>query len=172
MNREILFRGQIRKNGGNAAIGTWGKFSGQWVYGGIFPCTGSLSIIYGWESEKERAACDIKKWTVYSDTVGQYTGLTDKNGVKIFEGDILKSGNQLFVVKYGNCGGVQNVEHEVGYVGFYLNPYEKDAEKLLRYGLRTDIIYWLNALKMEVSGNIHDNPDLLKEASNGQTNHP
>ena len=164
MNREILFRGQIRKNGGNAAIGTWGKFSGQWVYGGIFPCTGSLSIIYGWESEKERAACDIKKWTVYSDTVGQYTGLTDKNGVRIFEGDI---------VRYIDP---DTQEYDIGEK--YVADWDEEEACILFecfvYGesISYEVFNKRQAKNLEVIGNIFDNPELLKEASNGQTNHP
>ena len=94
-------------------------------------------------------------------TVGQYTNQIDKNGVKIFEGDILQADDMRFVVKFGRCGGVQNVDHEVGYVGFFVEPVGEHREELLLNGVRSDILYWLNAYKVSVVGNMHDNPEFL-----------
>lgn len=136
MNREILFRGKESN-------------SGKWVYG------------YLWSKRTIGVTSpvgNVDEVVVDPATVGQYTGLTDRNGKRIFEGDILKIDDELFVVKYGNCGGVKNVGHEVGYVGFYVNPCGKDAEKLLSYGMRTDILYWMNGYGVNVIGNVHDNP--------------
>ena len=99
---------------------------------------------------------------IIPETVGGCTGLTDKNGKTVFEGDLLKAGDFIFVVKFGKCGGVPNVDHEVGYMGFYVIPVGKDAETLIDSGLRTDILYWLNACDVYVIGNIHDNKQMLE----------
>lgn len=134
--KEILFRGQTWNNGEKVKITTRVKIPGNWVYGGIFPGTGDYSIIYGGETEK-----DLKKNTVYSETVGQYTGLKDKNGRKIFEGDILKLD---------------------GEDGFFKVGYETNTAKFIIIG---DIVMvdfdnvWTS--EIEVIGNIHDNPELM-----------
>lgn len=155
--REILFRGKRVDNG-------------EWISGSILSFDDGGKVILSSTAKvfKEHGTttiCCNECYDVYPETVGQYTGLTDKNGVKIFEGDIFEADESKFVIKFGECGGVQNVEHKVGYIGFYVEPIGRDADKLLKSGIRTDILYWVNAYKVEVIGNIHDNPELL-EGSN------
>lgn len=100
-------------------------------------------------------------------TIGQYTGLTDKNGRKIFEGDIVRT--QPFSdkpysskAKYKQHIGV--VEYRVRH--FKNSLYEQDYEgkwivKISDYGKFT-CCNWNEFFKCEVIGNIYDNPELLE----------
>lgn len=136
MTREILFRGQTRKRGEKVNM-LREPIEGNWVYGGIFQGKGDKSIIYTYDP--------VGKYVVYSDTVGQYTGLTDKNGVKIFEGDIFK-------LQYPNCTAVVTWDAENGrFLGFTTGN-----EKRIVYVGRTPS-------PIEVIGNIHDNQDLMRD---------
>lgn len=81
MSREILFRGQTRRKG--ARINMNGEpLPSIWVYGGVFLSKSNFSVIYKGVFRRESR--------VYTDTVDQFIGATDKNGVKIFENDILE----------------------------------------------------------------------------------
>ncbi len=131
--RELLFRGQQRKKGEKVRL-DGSPVESSWFYGsGVFQTQGDFSIIY----QSEPVFC---KHSVYSDTVGQYTGVTDKNGTKIFEGDILRDDdaeeNGIVVFEEGEfCVVFGNVE---------------------AYGI-ADIAY-----SCYVRGNIYDNPELLE----------
>lgn len=120
--REILFRG--KRAGDN-----------KWVYG--FVVNGAHSIIGVYEDGN----CFCFE-SVIPETVGQYTGLKDKNGTKIFEGDILLKGFEKVLVKWNSnqCRW-----------GIYSNGYEISGfnESTKNY--------------FEVIGNIHDNKNFLEE---------
>ena len=136
MDREILFRGQTRKKGEKVRL-DGSPIDSNWVYGGIFPNNkgGDFAIIYQQEPT-------IEKFTVYADTVGQYTGLTDKNGTKIFEGDIV-------ILRFNPC--VVKWDTDNACYAFYQNGITKMS------GFNADTMKLL-----EVIGNIHDNPELLE----------
>lgn len=137
--REILFRGKRVDNG-------------EWVFGsyafeprrkGAFGQTIS-------DLDQERHYIVSKKnyeyWEVVPETVGQYTGLTDKNGKRIFEGDIVSSNKRKTWIGMG--------EVWFGNSAFWCG--EREWAKLLR-------VVCLEDEQAEIIGNIHDNPELLEE---------
>ncbi len=129
MNREILFRGKRKDNG------EWVESRSilQFDYGAVY-----LNYRGSWVE-------------VIPETVGQYTGLTDKNGKKIFEGDIV-------VEKYTkeNFGFVGSIQYNPNKTDFEIhNP--KTPDIWINLGCRQDSV--------SVIGNIHDNADLLEEAT-------
>lgn len=136
MSREILFRGKhIHAIPGNEHL------NGRWVKGYL----SDKNYIHDTSLEGE--------FLVDENTICQYTGLTDKNGKKIFEGDVVKDGA-------GICGEVKFGLYAAGFgipdtnQGFYI---EFPEESLYR----KELGYWGN--KVVVIGNIYDNPELLEE---------
>ena len=136
MSREILFRGQMRKKGEKVSL-AGEPLEGIWIYGGIFAASNSdRCIITSYD--------DLKKYPVHADTVGQYTGLRDRNGTKIFEGDIV-------TYEHRNCPIVFEQRSDAAYFGIAIGPYET-----LPFGHYSDM------QQIEIIGNIHDNPELLE----------
>ena len=158
--REILFRGQTRRKGERVRLdGT--PVDSNWVYGGVLQGKGDFSIIYQTEPE-------IEKRTVYTDTLGQYTGLTDKNGNKIFEGDIVR---YTFDSPTDPMATENGLIERVGKV-FWSDWRSSFAVSVGRSGSNNDLArycrgrqiyeYVRGANTVEVIGNIFDNPELLE----------
>lgn len=99
MKREILFRGKRKDNG-------------EWVEG-FFEintiCSEENTYLSAVIQKQPKGIYDCESWEVDSETVGQYTGNVDKNGVKIFEGDIVNCGGRIyeivFLEKYARFAG-------------------------------------------------------------------
>ena len=145
--REFLFRGKRVDNG-------------EWVYGSYYHCCGTA---YG---ATFIVVNDFGFIEVIPHTVGQYTGLTDKNGVKIFEGDIIKEGcgyeYQIGVVAFGDGyydGGV------CPFRGWFIDKFTlvRENEDNFVFACNDHNSLLLIADEFEVIGNIYDNKDLLKE---------
>lgn len=143
MNREILFRGKRIDNG------EW--IQGSLVTGAFVKSDTGQDIPYIFNTDEcSNADCfedftdDYGYYEVYPATVGQFTGLTDKNGVKIFEGDIVKATTDKHMV-----------------IGW--------SKRFASYIIDRDgwaFSHWfgesMEAHEVKVIGNIHDNPELIK----------
>lgn len=133
--REILFRGK------RSDTGEWveGYYEAGYTYENNIPFY--RIIVF------DNATRTSELVFVCPETVGQYTGLTDRNGKKIFEGDIIKMHNFKYEVafNYGAFGTVYKMLNGVKSVCAF-----NDSE------------YYEDATKYEVIGNIHDNPELLE----------
>lgn len=148
--REILFRGKGIK-------GFWDK--------GLLAHIGNAWYI----SNKAGVATAFE---VIPETIGQYTGLTDKNGTKIFEGDIFKFNDEVWESCYTSCGDEYDsweVEN-YGVVGF---DEDRVCFDFIKYKFNEnsveadlhenhDIEFADFISELEVIGNIHDNPELLE----------
>ena len=147
--REIIFRAKVKDKdeliGKGFPIDENGNQISKWVYGVPTPILGYPDLFTAWNVFNG----EYEELTVITETIGQYTGLTDKNGTKIFEGDILlayldsvcpKDETRLEVVWYQNGW--------YGKSGSYYDDFDNGFEK-----------------KIEVIGNIHDNPELLTDSN-------
>ena len=149
--RDILFRGKRRDNG-------------EWVYGNYILQNDNDSKRANYLIPYIKPRNCVNMYPVDPDTVGQFTGLTDRNGKRIFEGDIFKADNGsqscIAVVKFGEyfpkmfydmlCmlnHGVRKIPAK----GFYAETVDKHEEMIL-----------FQSPCVEVIGNIHDNPELLE----------
>ena len=96
----------------------------------------------------------------------QYTGLKDKNGKEIYEGDIIKFSNHVDEV-YEEIGVVDFDLSECGYKATYKT---REFNNIMGYYGRTNCIYLINnkeyECEYEVIGNIYENPELLEEVFN------
>ena len=137
MNREILYRGKRVDNG-------------EWIFGDLIENQCRFYIYQAsnittlpWDAKNQIAVCGYE---IEPETRGEYTGLTDKNGKRIFEGDIIKAyhtftGALLFF----------------GLVRFEALRWQiEDAE----FGDDSDLEE-SSLIEYVIIGNIHDNPELL-----------
>lgn len=118
--REILFRGKD-------------LYTKEWLYG--LPFMDLDGTINGIETEPTCAGCRF----IIPETLGQFTGMLDKNGKKIFEGDIVRAR-----MDYGPAGFLDTIV-DIGFkkiTGYRWEYFDLDT--------------------IEIIGNVYDNPELLK----------
>ena len=134
MNREILFRGKRTDNG-------------EWVEGFYWKDI--------WGDDTEYIYYDGESYKVIPETVGQYTGLTDKNGKKIFEGDILES-----------RASDNKKDWKYWIVTFYDGSFcfERDISRKRKHKYEQNLLCAdeVKLYGLAVIGNIHDNPELME----------
>lgn len=137
MEREILFRGK--------------RSNGRWVYGSLVVSEHIKPAIY---YEEGKGLAKQFDWCfVNSDSIGQYIELKDKNKNKIFEGDILFQEQEFLGVAYISKRYGVSIRKKTttwSLVNFVL---DSDFDT----GVLPDI---------EVRGNIHDNPEIMRGGSN------
>lgn len=162
--REILFRGQTRRYGEKVRMGDGAKVPSNWVYGGVLQGIGAHSIIYGGGNENDPSE-GLNKRVVYTDTLGQFTGLSDKNGKQIFEGDLFTMDDDDIVAVVIFKDGCFRLELHGLCGAFTESGFDECGGG---YGIiECDPIDWYSVRDMEVIGNIHDNPELLEVTDNG-----
>lgn len=148
--REIKFRGKRKDNG-------------EWAYGYYLP----------WHSVKDMAGEDVyaqifeekdekhpKGWAnVIASTVGQFTGLYDKNGKEIYEGDIVATKPNDKIISVGD------IQFHCGVFGAEWRHAKKDKTMVGSWGQRHNLRRLDDDIidDIEVIGNIYDNPKLIKE---------
>lgn len=139
--REILFRGK-RMSDGEWVEGFYVCFSQKYHY----ILTGKLNI------DITNGCIDLVKVPVDPATVGQDTGLTDKNGKRVFEGDICRVEYLLLLRHYASYG------YPCDYTRFGVVAYVQNKFVLAKDG------HWCGFDEAEVTvlGNIHDNPELME----------
>ena len=141
--RQIIFRGKRLDNG-------------EWVYGLPYKAKyGCISSIVNDDEER---------FLIFPKTVGQYTGLTDRNGKKIFEGDICRV---VYLDRRCNSNGkhyeVENVMIEEVVVEKGTFCFKTTIEDITFYRPTGFDIYEKQKIKyFEDIGNVHDNPELLE----------
>lgn len=139
--REVLFRGKTTT-------------TGDWITGYLVHTFGVYGIF-----PVEEPVGDLLFTPVVPETIGQYTGLQDCNGVKIFEGDVLTMDEEGAgygwdaVVTFGNPNATYNW-------GWQLVPFDNNDD------VNPDILLWIEmeegGVYCFVTGNIHDNTQRVK----------
>lgn len=126
------------------------KDSGKWIYGDLRHISdGHGGYILCIVDNTNGRNNDVTGFKVIPETVGQYTGLTDKNDVKIFEGDIVR-----YDANYHDMVISYDVENWGGWL------YEDMDDNMQAYS-----IYEFNLKDIAVIGNIYDSPALLGKAA-------
>lgn len=141
MNREILFRGK--------------RSNGKWVYGSLVVSENINPAIY--YEVGNGLAKQLDWYYVTPDTIGQYTGRKDKNRVKIFDGDFVRFSYITDGIKPIEIECLAKVVFEDG--SFMIKCVKGHVHNSMQRALFA--MDYFN-IKVEVVGNVTDNPELIK----------
>ena len=142
MNREIKFRGR--------------SYDGIWMFGYLMPvprpqihpsCKHIISAVPHTIKTVDRGLYEVDE-----DTVGQYTGLKDKNGVEIYEGDIIMSKDSVGDAIYHEVFYEEKEGRFMGALNFNKKP---------SFGVSGLSQGWIDSFEKVIVGNIYDNPELI-----------
>lgn len=132
--REVKFKGERLDNG-------------EWIFGDLIENQGRFFIYHATNEttieDSDNGRISIVAVEVDPSTVGQYTGMKDKNGKEIYERYILR-------IYYDDGDSSLTDVRDFGEIDYYTD----DSDYT--------ILAWFDPEKCEVIGNIHDNPELLK----------
>lgn len=137
--RKILFRGKRIDNN-------------EWTYGDLIQ--DGRGYVGMWAQTPSAVNYEVE-----SKTIGEYTGCTDKNGKRVFEGDILRvelcgeTGSRICPVYFGEYIDADSVFDDYRCIGFYV----KTSDGCGNIGFLLT-----GEFKFEIVGNVYDNPELLE----------
>jgi len=146
MERTIKFRGK--------------SISGDWVYGDLIQLDNQSCIagLHQWATALQNNSLELGVDEIIPETIGQFTGLKDRNGVAIFEGDIVIIGTTSSVIKYFPKYGMFGLTGKSAYKKFDESDPMGSGGSSTRY--KPYVLSEYYQRRMEVVGNIHDNPEL------------
>ena len=148
MKREIVFRGKS-------------DVTNKFVFGDLVRnLDGRLTIIPPFKDGMNNH-CD--KYEIDENTIGQFTGLKDKNDKEIYEGDIVKTpmGN-IGIIKFGTHEDIVHTR-EATRQGYNVDCFE--CTGWIFENIKTKEVVFMDSsvIAGDVIGNIYDNPELLKQ---------
>lgn len=140
--REIKFRGKDIEN------------DNTWRYGSLITYPSACTSIIGFDKLGNELNHDVDP-----DTVGQFTGLKDKSGKEIYEGDIISvNGKYPKLIRY--------IDEWASYC--LANLTDLDCDLKTRYWQQVSPCWWTDYKReIKVIGNVYDNPELLKGGNDG-----